>query len=347
MMSSWKDTAMHDMPRIAGAVLGAALIAGLGQMAPAENARNPIEITEWEVEAGGRPRDPFASGPDTVWFVGQAGDYLGRLTPSTGAIEIRPLDDEPGPHNLIVGSDGIVWYAGNLAGYIGRYDPATDEIERIEMPDLAAGDPHTMVFDAAEEHIWFTVQTGNLIGRLSLDDRSVELIEVPTDRARPYGIRTGPDGTVWVALVGTNKLASVDPETLELIEHEIPAEDARPRRLEVTDAGEVWYADYRRGVAGHFSPTSGAFSELALPGGSNSQPYGTALDDSGTFWLVETGVQPNRMIGVDTALGDIVSITPIPSGAGTVRHMHYYAPAREVWFGTDSSTIGRAQVARP
>jgi len=336
---------MHHLERIAGA-LAIAVSWSLAAAADTVSTDAPVAITEWEVEADGRPRDPFASVPDTVWFVGQAGHYLARLTPSTGAVDIRPLADEPGPHNLIVGSDGIVWYAGNLEGYIGRYDPSADEIARIEMPDAEARDPHTLVFDEDEAHIWFTVQNGNFVGRLALDDRSVELIEVPTPRARPYGIKTGPEGTVWVALLGTNKLASIDPETMELTEHTIPHEDARPRRLEVTEEGHVWYADYRRGTVGRFQPEAGTFDEWRLPAGADSYPYGTALDGDGTFWVVQTGSRPNLMIGLDTDAEEIVSTTPIPSGGGTVRHMHHFAPEGEVWFGTDSGTIGRAVVAR-
>jgi len=331
-----------------GSLVGAVAVTLAGALpaaADTSGSTNAVPITEWEVETEGRPRDPFASGPDTVWFVDQATHYVGRLTPSTGEVDLRPLADEPGPHNLIVGSDGIVWYAGNLEGYVGRYDPATDEIERIEMPDPAARDPHTLVFDEDEEHIWFTVQNGNFVGRLALDDHSVELIEVPTPRARPYGIKIGPDGTVWVALLGTNKLAAVDPETLALTEHTLPADDARPRRLEVTERGDVWYADYRRGTAGRFEPETGAVHELPLPAGSDSYPYGTALDSAGTFWVVQTGSRPNRMIGIDTETEEIVSITPIPSGGGVVRHMHHFAPEGEVWFGADTGTIGRAAVA--
>ncbi len=334
--------------RILHSIAAAAALAAIGPApAPADDAaeRNPVAIEEWEIDAGGRPRDPFAAGPDTVWFVGQAGDYIGRLTPSAGEVAIRPLEDEPGPHNLIVGSDGIVWYAGNLAGYIGRYDPEADRIERIAMPDPEAGDPHTLVFDEGEAHIWFTVQIGNFVGRLSLADRSVDLIEVPTPNARPYGIKTGPDGTVWVALLGTNKLASVDPETMEIAEHEIPEADARPRRLEVTRDGAVWYADYRRGVAGRFEPAAGRFDEIELTAGPDGRPYGTALDAAGVFWVVETGPQPNRMVGIDTASAEIVSVTAIPSGGGTVRHMHHFAPEGEVWFGADTGTVGRAAVA--
>ncbi|MFP4537891.1 MAG: hypothetical protein ACLFPA_06270 [Dichotomicrobium sp.] len=324
---------------LAGSLVAAATPAG------AVEAMNPVDIREWEVPYEGRPRDPDVAGPDTVWFVGQTTGYLARLTPSTGEFFKRDLEGRAGPHNLIVGDDGIVWFAGNLNAYIGRYDPETDEIERIEMPEGTAYDPHTMVFDADQSHIWFTSQGANYVGRLTVADRSVDLIEVPTDSARPYGIRIAPDGTPWVALFGTNKLASVDPETLELSEHTLPPEGALPRRLEITEDGRIWYSDYARGRIGRYDPESGEFAEWELPSGDDSAPYGTALDDDGIMWVVESGVRPNLFVGFDTAREKIVSVTPIPSGGGTVRHMDYHAPSGAVWFGADTGTIGKADVA--
>ncbi len=307
---------------------------------------NPLEIQEWEVPyADGRARDPFAAGEDEVWFVGQRGHYLARFTPSTGEFFKKDLPDQAGPHNLIVGSDGIVWYAGNLLTYIGRYDPSTDEIRKIEMPDAAARDPHTLVFDEGEEHIWFTVQGGNFVGRLALADESVELIPVPTPRARPYGIKIATDGTPWVVLLGTNKIASIDPESLELTEHVLPDEASRPRRLEITADGRIWYADTGRGYLGMYDPGSDTFDEWALPGGAQSQPYGMASDEHGQVYVVETGAVPNRFIGFDTARDEIFSVTEVPSGGGAVRHMHYHEPSGSIWFGTDEETLGRALAA--
>jgi virginiamycin B lyase len=305
---------------------------------------DPVAIQEWKVPYGGRPRDPFAAGADEVWFVGQQGHYLARLTPSTGEFHERKLPGKPGPHNLIVGSDGIVWYAGNLEGYIGRYDPKSDEIGKIALPDPVR-DPHTLIFDEGERHIWFTAQNSDVVGRLTVADSKVDLVTVPTPHARPYGIRLAPDGAVWIVLFGTNRLASIDPETLALTEYAIPADKARPRRLEVTADGRVWYADYLRGVLGVYDPAKKAFREFELPAGAESAPYGTALDRHGRVWLVATGVQPNLFVGFDTRAERIVSITPIASGGGAVRHMHYHAATDSVWFGTDAGTIGRAVVA--
>jgi virginiamycin B lyase len=231
------------------------LLIGLGVPASATAAGtvNPVEIEEWAVPyEDSRPRDPDVAKDGAVWFVGQRGDYLARFDPATGDFARHDLEEDEGPHNLIVGDDGAVWYAGNRKGNIGRFDPDTGEIERIVMPDPAARDPHTLVFDHDQSHIWFTVQGGNFVGRLTVADGTVDLIPVPTAGARPYGIVVAPDGTPWIALFGTNKLASVDPATLTLTEHALPDPGARPRRLEVTGDGVLYYTDYARGFLGRF-----------------------------------------------------------------------------------------------
>jgi virginiamycin B lyase len=315
--------------------------------ATAIEPKNPVEIKEWTVPyAASHPRDPDAVSADEVWFVGQTGNYLARLDPTTGVFTKHDLADGPGPHNLIVGSDGIVWYAGNLEGYIGRFDPATGALEKIAMPEPGARDPHTLVFDGDESHIWFTVQGGNYVGRLTVADRKVDLIPVPTPGARPYGIVVAPDGVPWVALFGTNKLASIDPQTLQLTEHVLPFPDARPRRLVVTSRGEIYYVDYARGTLGHFDRATGAVEEWPTPSGSRSRPYGMAVDDKDRLWFVETGPSPNDLVGFAPDDGDFFSVTPIPSGGGAVRHMDYHASTGTVWFGTDANTIGRAMVGR-
>jgi virginiamycin B lyase len=323
------------------------LLAGLYLALPAlaVEPRNPVAIEEWTVPyESSRPRDPDAVSAEEVWFVGQRGNYLARLDVASGAFTQQPLDDRAGPHNLVVGDDGVIWYAGNLKGYIGRYDPASGDIERIAMPDPAARDPHTLIFDAAQTHIWFTVQGGNFVGRLTLADRRVDLIDVPTAGARPYGIVVAPDGVPWVALFGSNRIAAIHPHTLQIIEHELPDARARPRRLVAAGDGTIWYVDYARGRLGRFDPHEKSFKEWPMPSGDGARPYGMAIDSRDRIWFVETGVSPNTFVGFDPQAETFFSITPIPSGGGSVRHMDYHAPSDSVWFGTDSNTIGRAKV---
>ncbi|MEL6446424.1 MAG: lyase [Pseudomonadota bacterium] len=320
-------------------------VAVFASLASAVAVAEPIEITEWTVPyETSRPRDPFAVSADSVWFVGQRAGYLARLDVGEGSFEKIDLKDGSGPHNLIVQSNGDVWYAGNRTALIGRYEPDTGAIEEIPMPDPKARDPHTLIFDADESHIFFTVQGGNMMGRLTLADRKVDLIASQSTRARPYGIKLAPDGSVWATLFGTHKLAHIDPETLELQEIELPRESARPRRLEVLADGSVWYVDYADGILGRYVPNTRAFTEWPLPQGDNSRPYGMASDSQGRVWMVATGVQPNVFLGFDPATEAFFSQTEVDSGGGTIRHMHYHEPTGSVWFGADANTIGRAVV---
>ncbi len=304
-----------------------------------------LDIREWQVPYGkSRPRDPFAESATSVWFVGQRSGYLAHLDTETGEFMQVELKQGSGPHNLIVGSDGVVWYAGNLNSLIGRYDPATKEIEEIMMPDAAARDPHTLIFDANEENIWFTVQGGNMMGRLNIESRKVDLIRSKTARSRPYGIKLAPDGSIWVVLFGSNKLAHINPRTLELDEIELPRDEARPRRLEVLDDGRVWYVDYAKGMLGVYDPGSKDFTEWRMPQGEGARPYGMASDSSGNLWMVASGVRPNVFVGFDPRTESFFGATEVQSGGGTIRHMHYHEPSGAVWFATDTNYVGRAIV---
>lgn len=305
-----------------------------------------VRIDEWDVPwPDTRPRDPYVAPDGDVWFVGQRADYVAALDPETGEFVRTELPEGAGPHNLIVGDDGTVWYAGNRDRHIGRLNPETGEIERIDMTEPAARDPHTLLF-AGDDRIFFTAQGGNGVGRLDMATWEVTVKEVPTERARPYGIVEAADGAIWVAEFGTHKLLRIDPESMELREVELPRESARPRRLQPTSDGRIWYVDYADGYLGMHDPATGGFQEWRLPRGAEARPYGMAVDAADRLWLVETGPrgEPNRFVGFDPATEEFFSITEIPSGGGTVRHMVYHDATNSIWFGTDANTIGRARL---
>ena len=187
------------MRRITTALLALACMAA---------SADSIEITEWTVPyETSRPRDPFAVSADSVWFVGQRAGYLARLDVTDGSFEKIDLKDGSGPHNLIVQSNGDVWYAGNRTTLIGRYEPDTGAIEEVPMPDPKARDPHTLIFDADESHIFFTVQGGNMMGRLTLATRKVDLI--PSS--------SSVSGSMWASLLVPNSDTQMLPSGASLM----------------------------------------------------------------------------------------------------------------------------------
>jgi len=114
--------------------------------------------------------------------------------------------------------------------------------------------------------------------------------------------------------------------------------------MAITSDDRVWYVDYSRGFLGRLDPANGQFKEWALPGGPAALPYAMTSDDKDRLWMVETGPQPNRLVGFDPKTEKFFGITPIPSGGGTVRHMMFDRRGGQIWFGTDNNTIGRAEV---
>jgi virginiamycin B lyase len=179
---------------------------------------------------------------------------------------------------------------------------------------------------------------------LTLSSGKVDLIKVPTPRARPYGIGLDSKGKVWVNLFGSNKLAVVDPSTLALEEISLPRADARTRRLAISRDDAIWYVDYAGGKLGRYEPGTKKVDEWDLPGGTTSRPYAMTIDDRDRIWIVETGMQPNNFVGFDTKTRTFIAAQTIESGGGAVRHMYFHPTTREIWFGTDRGTIGRARL---
>ncbi len=299
-------------------------------------------LHEWDVPWDDtRSRDPYVAPDGTVFFAGQRAHYVGHFNPETEEFRNLPLEDGAGPHTVVVADDGTVWYAGNRARHIGKMDPETGEITKYMMEDDYARDPHTFAFDN-DGNIWFTAQGGNGVGHFNVTTGESRIIPVPTERSRPYGIRMAPDGdTPWIALFGTNKIATVDPETYELSEIELPRETIRARRLDVTSDGNVWYGDFASGYIGRYNPQTGEVTEWEMPDGDASRPYAVLKDHKERIWFSASGLSPNKLVAFDTQTEEFVASIEVPTGEGSIRHMDFDERTQSMWFGTDTGHIGR------
>lgn len=283
-------------------------------------ASDQVVIREWDVPtANSHPHDPAVAPDGALWYTGQRANTLGRLDPQTGAFREYPLKTpQSGPHGLVADKDGHIWYTGNTKAHIGKLNPSTGEVTEYPMPDPAARDPHTPIFDQ-QGILWFTVQGGNFVGRLDPTTGEIRLKPSPTPNSRPYGIVVNASGVPFFCEFGTNKLASINPETLEITEYVLP-EGARPRRLTITPDGLIYYTDYRRGYLGRLNPATRQVEEWPSPGGPASAPYGIAATPDGQVWYSESGVRPNTIVRFDPQTRSFTT-WPIPSGGGVVRHM--------------------------
>ncbi len=279
-----------------------------------------VVIKEWDVPTpNSRPHDPAVAPDGALWYTGQFANKLGRLDPTTGEIKEYPLKTPAsGPHGLVADKDGNIWYTGNGGAHIGKLDPKTGDVTEYPMPNPAARDPHTPIFDR-NGILWFTVQNGNFVGKLDPSTGIVTLKPSPTASSRPYGIVVNAEGIPFFCEFGTNKIARINPETMEITEYTLPS-GARPRRLDITPDGMIYYTDYRRGYLGRLDPTTGKVDEWLSPGGSSSAPYGIATTQAGMVWYSESGPNPNTIVRFDPKTNSFTK-WPIPSGGGVIRHM--------------------------
>jgi virginiamycin B lyase len=307
-----------------------------------------VTIDAWKVPyEESRPRDPYLAADGRVWFVGQAGHYLAVFDPKSESFEKHDLGDGAGPHNVVLGRDGIAWYTGNLAGYIGRLDPQDfgkdGAIRRYAMPDPAAKDPHTLAV-APDGNLWFTVQGGNMLGHLDVKTGAVRLWPASEPESRPYGIVVDAQGRPWANLLGTHRLATVDPKSLDYEEIVLPRDAARTRRIALGKDGAVWAVDYGGGYLVRYDPRTRAVEEWPAPAGDTARPYAMGVDDRGRLWFAEAGLQPNRFVCFDPAQEKFVTDVEVPNANGAIRHMVFDPKARAFWFGTDTNYLMRATI---
>ena len=217
--------------------------------------------------------------------------------------------------------DGAIWWVGQWGNLMGLLDPVTGDITVYEMPNPAARDPHTAVFDS-DGILWFTLQQSNMIGRLDPETGDIRLVTAPTERSRPYGIKVDSEGSLWVACNGSNCLIKVNPETMALTEYKLPIPETTVRRLDIASDGMIWYVNSSQGRLGRLDPKTGEAKEWPSPSGPKSHPYALVVIDD-IVWYNESGVRPDPLVRFDPETETFQS-WPIPTGniyAGIVRHM--------------------------
>lgn len=295
-----------------------------------------IEIIEWMVPTPGqRSRDPIEAPDGSIWWTGMWASIAGRLDPETGDMQEYHLPPDSRPHGVFPGPDGNIWYTGNSNATIGMIDPETGIVTEY---DTEAGDPHTGIFHP-NGNLYFTAQHAGMLGRL--DPETGELREMRTE-PRPYGIRVGNDGMLWIAYNGTNRIGAMDPDSMEITHYTVPNEESRIRRLYPDSQGNIWYVNSTQGKIGRLEPGTGAIREWDSPSGPDSHPYALAVIDD-VVWYNESGMRPDALVRFDPANESFQS-WEIPSGVGIIRRMWVTQDNNLLIHQSSSNRIGLVRI---
>ncbi|WP_226992178.1 Vgb family protein [Aliiglaciecola lipolytica] len=209
-----------------------------------------LQFKYWQVPTlGQRARDPVQGKDGIIWWVGQWGNILGRLDPTSGETKEYTLPAGTYPHSVTLDKNLRPWFLGNKNGTVGYLDLDTETFKVFNMPDEKARDPHTGVFDD-NGIFWFTLQHSNMIGKLDPTSGDIQLVSLPTEKSRPYGIKLDSNGTPWVSCNGSNCLIKVDKNSMALKEIKLPNPNSHTRRLAITPDDMVFYVNSGMGKLG-------------------------------------------------------------------------------------------------
>ncbi|AUA14974.1 alpha/beta hydrolase fold domain-containing protein [Streptomyces sp. SID8382] len=239
----------------------------------------------------------IAQGPDgALWFTEYGTHRIGRITVDGAVSSFVPPTAGGGPYGIAAGPDGAMWFTLSAADRIGRITMDGDITEYpasgVTEPRApgATQHPAPRTFPSAmaagpDGAMWFTLNQGNAIGRITMDGLTTAH-PLPTEAAAPVGIAQGPDGALWFTEIGAGQIGRITVDGT-VTEYPLPDRQARPHAVTGGPDGALWFTEWGRGGVGRIT-TDGRITAYDLPR-ADCEPHGIAAYDGALWCALETG----------------------------------------------------------
>lgn len=204
-------------------------------------------VTEYKIP------DPKASDPHTpvfdqqgiLWFTVQGGNFVGRLDPRTGKIDLKRVATEDAlPYGMVITSKGVPIFCEFGTNKLAKVDPQTMQITEYKLP--GEGTRPRRIAITKDDTIYFTDFEGGHLGRFNPTTGEVKMWPSPGGpMSSPYGVTVTPDGRVWYSEAGVlpkNTIVRFDPKTETFASTTIPSGGGVVRNMAAAPDGRVYIA---------------------------------------------------------------------------------------------------------
>ena len=171
----------------------------------------------------------------------------------------------------------------DMPGYKATLRPFSSDAMNIVYVEYDMPGPSRMPFSAAPDkngYLWIpNFGVANKITRL--DPKTGEMQDFPVPNIGTAGIHSAvpaPDGSVWLAEQGSNKLGRWDPDTQQITEYQDHWKGDRSTRSESIRSGNVWIT---RLSADKFDPETKKFTRFE----EVKDSYDVKQDKNGDVWF--------------------------------------------------------------
>ncbi len=178
------------------------------------------KVTEYQMpdEKAEDPHTAVFDAHGILWFTVQVGNMVGRLDPRTGKVELKAVQGQRAlPYGIAINSKGVPFFCEFGTNKIAKIDPQTMTITDFTLPEAAR--PRRMAIDAhgiaitPDGAVWYS-ESGvkpNTMVRFDPKTEQFARAPIPSGGGTVRNMVATPDGRVYIACSGVNKVGVVQP----------------------------------------------------------------------------------------------------------------------------------------
>jgi virginiamycin B lyase len=245
--------------------------------------------------------------------------------------EIPFPNQDLGLRGITTDKNGNAWiyHSTQNASSIFKFDPVTEKFSNFDIlkktntkdviVTLSGGH---IIYDESRNTIWFTDARTNSVGKFDIENKQIDIIDIPTENSGPMGLILSPDKSqIWFTELSSDKFASLDIKTNEIKEYQIK-ENSGPISLAFDEKGSLLITlAYSNSVliidVTNISDTILNISEITLPKPDFFSPFGIAIlkDSKGVEKLILSDHSSSRIIvsELDSSLKTYTSLWTSPN----------------------------------